>query len=162
MFLRRFLLASMAMCSLTAVGALAQSTTSSTTTRTISFPLIGLGSTQTAQVNVVNLATASSSGTAASCTGTIAFLNASGSTIGTASSFTVTSGQMYSATLPFSKSGAAGSHGVVRGVVTVTPASGVPCELESALEVYDTNTGVDASVTSQTMSTGNGGANPGR
>ena len=43
-----------------------------------SFGPIGLASSETAQINVVNTAAASSSGTAASCTGSVSFVNASG------------------------------------------------------------------------------------
>src|SRR5262249_5381902 len=44
-------------------GALAQTTP--TTTRTLTFPPFGLGSSETARINLTNVATASSSGTAA-------------------------------------------------------------------------------------------------
>jgi len=79
-----------------AAAAIAQS--GATVTRTF---LVGLGSTETAQVAVVNLANAPSSGPAASCTGSIAFFNAAGTAIGTATTFTLGTGQVASARLPF-------------------------------------------------------------
>src|ERR1035438_7507303 len=128
-----------------AAAALAQTTTtSSTSTRVSTYPPIGLGSTETAQVNVVNTATASSSGTAASCTGSISFLNASGTVIGTAKTFTVTSGQIFSATLPFTSAGASGTRTEVRGQVSLTVTTGTgaaPCALTTSLETYDSSIG---------------------
>ena len=138
--LRNVLFASAAL----AAAAMAQTTTSGTATRTSTSAPIGLGSTETAQVNVVNTATASSSGTAASCTGSISFLNASGTTIGTATSFTVTSGQIFSATLPFTKAGASGTRTEVRAVVSLTVTTGTgaaPCGLATSIETYDSSTG---------------------
>lgn len=123
-------------------AALAQTTTTNTTvTRQSSYAPTGLATSETAQVNVTNTATASSNGTAASCTGTISFLNSSGTAIGTATSFTVTSGQTFSVTLPFSKVGASGSRTVIRGVISLTETSGVPCELSWSMETYDSTSG---------------------
>jgi hypothetical protein len=85
-----------------AAAASAQST--NTFTRDFRFPPVGIASTETIQINVVNNASNSSSGTAASCAGTVTFTNASGAAIGTATSFTVTSGQVFSASLPFLES----------------------------------------------------------
>ena len=110
-------------------------------TRTISLPPAGLGSTETARINVVNVASASSSGTAASCTGTISFLNASGTAIGSATSFTVTSGQISSASLPFSSAGLSGVRGEIRGEIQLTLTSGIPCSLAFSFETFDTATG---------------------
>jgi hypothetical protein len=125
-----------------------------TFTSTSNLPPIGLAATETAQVNVVNTAQASSSGTAASCGGSIAFYNAKGTIIGTASAFTVGSGQIFSVTLPYASAGAAGSRTVVRAVITSAetiaiavlgspPGNAVPpCSLAYSLETYDTATGV--------------------
>ena len=128
-----------------AAGAIAQTTTTSgTVTRQTTTPPIGLGSPETAQINVVNTATTVSGGTAASCTGSISFLNASGTTIGSATTFTVGSGQISSVTLPFSKAGASSTRTEIRGVVslTVTTGSGAaPCALATSLETYDSSTG---------------------
>jgi hypothetical protein len=142
MLLRRIAFAGAALAAL-AAGAAAQTATAPTRTRQFSYPPVGLAASETAQVNVVNVAGASSNGTAASCTGTITFLNSSGATIGTATPFTVTSGQIFSAPLPFNKVGASGTRTEIRGVValTVTPGSGVPCALTSSLETYDTGSG---------------------
>jgi hypothetical protein len=117
------------------------------------FPPIGLASSETAQVNVVNTAAAPSSSPAGnttppSCTGTITFYNSTGSTIGAATSFTVGAGQIFSATLPYASIGASGSREVIRVAVAlslVTVASLQPpalCTLASSLETYDTATGV--------------------
>lgn len=144
MSFRRMVLA-LSAGALGAVCALAQTTTSSTSTVTSSSGPIGLGSSETLQVNVVNVASNSSSGTAASCTGTIGFVNSSGTAIGSATSFTVTSGQISSVSLPFAKVGASGARTEVRAVVTLTVTTGsgaAPCELRSSLETFDTSTGV--------------------
>jgi hypothetical protein len=116
----------------------------STYTDTRGFAPTGLATSETAQINVAN---ASSSGTAASCTGTISFLDASGNTIGTATSFTVTSGQIVSASLPYSSTGASG-RAVIRGLVQLPESSSspAPCALSSSLEIFDTGTGVTHAV----------------
>jgi hypothetical protein len=141
MFYRRLVM-TLAVSAL-AGAAMAQTTTTGTITRESNLPAVGLAPSETAQVNVVNLATASSSGTAASCSGTIAFVNGSGATIGTATPVTVTSGEIKSASLPFSMTGAA-SRTEIRAVLTLTETSGsgVPCALSSSFETYDTASGV--------------------
>ncbi|HLK64104.1 MAG TPA: hypothetical protein VKU19_11730 [Bryobacteraceae bacterium] len=143
MILRRFRFAPIALVALSAAGAFAQTSSSNTVTRSLTSPPIGLGSSETAQVNVVNTASNSSSGTAASCTGSISFVNASGTTIGTASTFTVTTGQISAATLPFSRVGATGVRTEVRAVVSLTFTSGsnVPCDLVTSFETFDTASG---------------------
>jgi hypothetical protein len=129
------------------------------------FPPIGLASSETVQVNVVNISTlpsgaSSSSTTPPSCTGTITFYNSSGSIIGAATPFTVGSGQIFSATLPYASSGGTGARTVVRvGIqlsVTTTASLQPPafCALSSSLETYDTATGVTHSFVA-------GGAVPG-
>jgi len=57
----------------TAGAALAQTGTATTTTvtRSMTFAPAGLASSETAQVNLVNLASNPTSGTAASCTGSV-------------------------------------------------------------------------------------------
>jgi hypothetical protein len=140
--LRRSVLTTLALA-VCAAGASAQ-TTSSTITRNTPFPPIGLASSETAQVNVVNLANNNSSGTAASCTGTISFLNTSGSAIVAATPFTVTRGQIFSATLPFAKTAASGRT-TIRGLVSLTESAtsnNPPCELQISMETFDTSTGV--------------------
>jgi hypothetical protein len=128
----------------TAMVALSQTTSSNAVTETSNTPPVGLASSETAQINVVNTASASKSGTAASCTGTISFLSASGAVIGTATPFTVASGVISSVSLPFAKTGITGTRTEIRGVITltVTPDSGVPCALQATFETYDSSTGV--------------------
>jgi hypothetical protein len=146
MSIRRMLLMMSAAGVLTTACAVAQTTTtSSTATRQSTSAPIGLAGSETRQVNVTNTATASSSGRAASCTGAIGFVNSSGTAIGSATSFTVTSGQTFSASLPFNKVAASGTRAEIRGVVTVTESTGsgaAPCQLTTSLETFDTATGV--------------------
>ena len=144
MCIRSFTGTSFLAAALAAASAFAQGTTSTTTTtRNFIFPPVGLGSTETAQVNVVNIATASSRGTAASCTGSISFANASGAVIGKATIFTVGSNQIVSVSLPFGISGLAGTHGEILASVsqTVTFPSSAPCSLVFSLETFATATG---------------------
>src|SRR4051794_3290062 len=82
------------MMAIAELGALAAAAkTSTTTTRTSDSPSFGLAAAETARVSLTNLATASSSGTAASCTGSVSFISPAGAVIGTASPFTITTGQ---------------------------------------------------------------------
>lgn len=137
MLFRRFVATAIAVFSLAA--AMAQS--GATVTRTF---LVGLGNTETAQIAVVNLASASSSGPAASCAGSIAFFNAAGTAIGTATTFTLGTGQVASARLPFASVGGAGVRALIRGVVTVTrtSGSGVSCTPAATLDTFDNSNGV--------------------
>jgi len=126
-----------------ALWAQTTATTSSTYTATQNLPPVGLAGSETAQINVVNVAEASSSGTAASCTGSISFLNSSGTAIGSATAYTLGTNQLKSVSLPYSSVGASGRT-EIRGVVTQTGTtpSDVPCQLLVSLETYDTSTGV--------------------
>jgi hypothetical protein len=132
-------------------------TTSSTYTATQNLPPIGLAATETAQVNAVNVAEASSSGTAASCTGSISFLNSGGTVIGTATTYTLGTNQLKSVSLPYSSVGATGRT-EIRAVITqtVTTGSDVPCDLLISLETFDTTSGV----THVYVSRGSGGYGP--
>jgi len=111
-----------------------------------SSPPVGLGSTQTARVNIVNTATVSD-GTTASCTGTISFLDASGSTITSATMpFTATSGRIVTAPLTFANAGgtAAQPHVEFRAVVdlnTSTAVSPTACSLDILVEIDDATSG---------------------
>jgi hypothetical protein len=120
-------------------AAMAQS--GATITRTF---LVGLGSTETAQIAVVNLAPAPSSGPVASCVGSIGFFNAAGTAIGTPTAVTLGTGQVASARLPFASAGASGVRALVRGVVTVTrtTGSGVTCTPATTLDTFDSSTRV--------------------
>lgn len=157
----------LALAAFTAAIALSQTTSSGTFTETSNTPPVGLASSETAQINVVNAASNSSSGTAASCTGTISFLNASGTAIGTATPFTIASGVISSVSLPFAKVGVTGTRTEIRGVITRTVtvgSGGVPCSLEATFETYDTSTGVTHVYLSNLSlpNVGNGGFAPGR
>lgn len=133
-----------------AVSAFGQTVTAPTAltfTASSNLPPFGLGSTETAQVNVVNTAAASSNGTAASCSGTIAFYNANGVIIGTATPFTALgTGKIFSATLAYASTGGTGSRMVLRAEITDTATlagfQSAPCALSSSLEIYDSSTGV--------------------
>lgn len=147
-FLRAFTLLGLGMCALFSAAA---QTTPSITTRQYAFPPVGLGSLQTARVNVTNTAANASNGTAASCTGTILFMSSSGSAIGSPALFTVTSGQIFSASLPFASvpSTAASLGGTsthTQFIATVLLNSSTsnprpPCTLAITLELDDTGTG---------------------
>jgi hypothetical protein len=126
--------------------------------RTVNLPVVGLASSETAQVNVVNLApsaqpvnsggTAPSGGNTASCTGAITFYDISGSTVTSSASFTIGTGQIFSATLPYSQistsSTSASSRTAIRAVVTSTGTASLtsPCSLAANIETFDTATGV--------------------
>jgi hypothetical protein len=142
-------------CSLIAVMgmsvALADSTSSAALTPTINLPPVGLGSTETLEVNVANLASNSSSGTAASCTGSVTFLNASGTAIGSAQAFTVTAAQTSPIRLPFSSTGGTGSRTTVRAVVSLTVPTTTPrppCSLDVSLAFFDTSSGATNAIIS--------------
>ncbi len=91
MFIRKSIL-TVAAILITAVSVWGQfaTTTTTTTTSTSTLPPIGIGTTETAQVILTNNATSAlTEGTAPSCTGSVSFYNASGSIIGSATSFTL-------------------------------------------------------------------------
>jgi hypothetical protein len=140
----RFAFNAIAMTACFASSIFAQGATATTVTRTFTFAPVGLASSETAQINVTNVAATSSRGTAASCTGNISFLNAAGAVIGTATNFTVTTGQISSVALPFSRAASTGSRVEVRGAVQLTTptTNAPPCSLEFSLETYDTVSGV--------------------
>jgi len=120
--------------------------------RVSTFPPIGLGSTETAEISVVNLAS-DTPNTKASCSGTISFLNSSGTVIGAATPFTATAGQIVFVRLPFANSGGPSPRAEIRGVVQVNAATTSPrppCSAEFSMETFDTTTG--ATHTLQTMS----------
>ena len=125
--------------------------------RTVYLPVVTLASTETAQVNVVNLASGSSTSMGEpsgnsnpSCAGSIAFYNASGNALNVTSttSFTITAGQIFSVTVPYSETAPANSTSTartpVRAVVSLNQPGGSPmaCSLAANVEVFDTATGV--------------------
>lgn len=136
-----------------AVSAFGQTTMPLTRTSMSSLPPVGLASTETAQVNVVNTVPASPSGAAAACTGSIAFSSTAGAIIGSATAFNVGSGQIFSVKLPYSSAETSGTRTVIRATISLTTISPVaangtaealppPCMLAYSLETYDTATGV--------------------
>lgn len=125
----------------------AQGTTgSAVVTRNYSFAPLGLASTETAQVNVVNNAKqgTSASSPAPVCTGTITFTNASGATAGKAVSFTTTGSEIFSTQLSFAALATSGTR--AEFVATVESNSALPptapCSLVFSLETFDTQSGV--------------------
>lgn len=138
MFLR-----TIAVTFITSAMMFAQPTTSSTTRSTTIGP-VGVGSTETVQITVANLATnPTNGGNAASCAGSITFNDATGKAIQAATNFTVTAGQISSVSLPFNKIASTGNRAEVIGVVSLTTANSnrTPCSLRYALETFDTQTG---------------------
>ena len=125
---------------------MAQTTTPTPPTgmRESSFPPIGVALTETIQVNLFNQAVNPTTGTAASCTGSVSFLDANGKTIGTATNFTVASGDTAAVSLLGSKANAStttGARAEVRAVVSLTVTHGTPCALVQSLETFDSTTG---------------------
>ncbi len=131
--------------------------------RNIVLPPVGLAATETAEVNLVNVAAASSAGIAASCQGSVSFYDAGGSPIGASAAFTVGTGQIYSAKLPYASMGAAGPSTVVRAEIAPSLAPSTewfvaaqtpPCELVFALETYDSATGITHALVSGSTAQG--------
>ncbi len=122
---------------------LAQSTTA--VTHQSSFPPVGVALTETIQVNLFNQAAAANNGTAASCTGSVAFLDATGKAIsGAGGTFTVAAGVTQSISLLGSKantSSTTGSRAEVRAQISLTSTHGTPCSLVDTLETFDSTTG---------------------
>jgi hypothetical protein len=124
------------------------STTTSTFTRDYNFPPVGLASSETAQVNIVNIAQASTAAgaTAPSCTGTITFADASGKTIGMPASFSTTGSQVSSTPLMFSQlqlpAGDTRGEFVASVQLTVSFPEKAACSLVFSLETFDSMSGV--------------------
>ena len=120
-----------------------------TTTSSSSFPPVGIGSTETVQVILSNTATALSSPgfvsnePAPSCKGSVAFYNASGTIIGTATSFTLTTGQITQVSLPYASAAPTSVREMIRAVVSLTTTfpGPAPCSLSYSLATFDTATG---------------------
>jgi hypothetical protein len=155
MYFRRFLLIFAAVVWDTTYPMWAQGTiTPISITRDYVFPPVGLGSTETASITVVNTATVLSDGTssAPSCTGTISFSNANGA-IGTLTSFMVGSEQFKTVTLPFASAGLTGNRGEIHGKVSVivSTSPSTPCSLMFSLETYDSTEGATHLVLSNSL-----------
>ena len=128
------------------VCAYGQGTTGShTVTQNYSFPPTGLASSETAQLNVLNVAQASTTtnATAPSCTGTITFTNAAGTAVGSAISFTTSGAKIFSQQLAFSELGSAANRGefVAAVQLTTTFPSKATCSPVFSLETFDSSTG---------------------
>ena len=161
MSFRRFLLISAAAAVCGAFSPMwAQITTSPIIiTHDYVFPPVGLGSSETASITIVNTATAASGGTsttqpppAPSCTGTISFSNANGA-IGTPTSFTVGLEQFKTVTLPFASAALTGNRGEIQGKVSLALSTSAPtlCSLRFSLETYDSTTGATHTVLSNSL-----------
>jgi hypothetical protein len=136
--------------SLWTVPTFAQPGLPTTPPRTVNLPVVGLASSETAQVNVANLAAsflfvsgAFSAGSTMPCTGTIAFYDASGTAIGTATPFSISTGQISSATVPYSAvvPGDPPPNGNGRTTIRATVATNA-CSVATNIETFDTATGV--------------------
>ncbi len=140
MSLQRFVLAFLVVLgsTLSALGQVTLPVASRTTTYI--FPPVGLGSTETLQVNVANLASNPAAGSPASCAASVEFIDASGVAIERASSLTATAGQTTSVKLTSTQAGT-GVRGEVRVAITLTITSGVACSAVYSLETYDTSSG---------------------
>jgi hypothetical protein len=114
-------------------------------TSPLNLPVVGLASSETVQVNVVDLLQPSLdilplTSTPAACSGTIVFYNAAGSAIGNPASFSLNAGQISWAALRYSD--VSGGSGNARSVVRATVTTTAPCSLNTNIETYDTTTGV--------------------
>lgn len=122
-------------------------------TRTYAFPPVGLAPTETASISVTNTAATSENGTKASCSVSISFTKADGTSAGPATTFTVGAGQIQTATLDSFSTSRTEISGSVQ--VTITPAAYTPCSLLMTLETFDTASGVNhstvTSVVEQTL-----------
>lgn len=115
-----------------------------TTTLDFVFPPVGLATGETAAVSLANIAAPAptpSNGAVPSCTGTVTFANASGTTIGSATAFTVASGKISTVSLPFSSAGITGTRGEILASVQQTTTRPAPatCSLVYSLEVFDSS-----------------------
>lgn len=150
---------------LMAVSAFGQTTApASTSTFSVYLPPIGLAATETAQVNVVNTAQLPLPEAGPLCSGTIVFYGGADgySILGRIAPFQVTFGQMFSAGLPYSATGASGSRTVIRAEITLSPfkvmtdtgIQNTQCSLAASLETFDTVTGVTHAVVSASGTAG--------
>jgi len=124
------------------LGMTAQAQTPVSATRDLVFPPVGLAFTETAQINVANTSANPTTGTVASCTGTISFNTATGAAAETPVKFTVTAGQIFSAELTAAKLGVVnGQRSEFIGSVQVTLTPKTPCTLSISLETFDSTSG---------------------
>lgn len=148
MSIRTLILTSTALATWAACSASAQPGVTTSVTRQFTFPVVGIGSTETAEVIVSNQAVNSSNGTAASCTGNVSFTNAgSGASMSSPTNFTLAAGAISHVSIQ----GVAGSRTYILPAVqqTISNNNGSarpPCTLEMTLEIYDTTTGATHAV----------------
>ncbi len=111
--------------------------------RQSSFPPVGLAFSETMQVNLSNQAANPTSGTAASCTGTVTFLDSSGKEISkSGGTFTVPAGATQSISLlGTAVDSSVGSRAEIRAEISLTVTRGTPCSLVQSLETFDSSTG---------------------
>ena len=122
---------------------LAQPPTPTPPARQFNFPPVGLAFGETMQVNLFNQAANSSNGTAASCTGTVSFFDATGTEVPkSGGNFTVAAGDTQSITLlGTAVDTSTGMRAEIRAVVSLTVAKGTPCSLVPSLEIFDSTSG---------------------
>ena len=111
--------------------------------RQSSFPPVGLAFGETMQVNLFNQAANPSNGTAASCNGTVSFLDANGKEIPkSGGTFTVAAGDTQSISLLGTAVDASmGSRAEIRAEISLPVTRGMPCSLLQSLETFDSSTG---------------------
>ena len=115
-------------------------------TRSANFGPVGVGSTETLQVTVLNNATnilplASLIATPGPCAGSVSLFDASGKQIGSAASFSVAAGDMQSLKFGFGQLATSGSRVELRGTISITPSTPAFCPLSYAVETFDTSSG---------------------
>ena len=129
-------------------GLLGQSTVSAPIvfTRSANFGPLGVGSTETLQITVLNTASnilplASQIPVPGPCAGSVSLFDASGKQIGSAASFSVAAGDMQSLKFGFGQLATSGSRVELRGTISITPSSPAFCPLSYAVETFDTSSG---------------------
>ncbi|HTB11201.1 MAG TPA: hypothetical protein VK752_06515 [Bryobacteraceae bacterium] len=134
----------LALAAVIAGSACAQGTTN-TRTSTYTFPLVGLAaSSEGIEVNLINLASNLSNGTAASCTGSVKFTTVStGTVLAGGGTFTLASDAATSLAPTLGNNIATASNRIlIRADLSLTITPGVPCSLASTLTTFDSATGV--------------------
>jgi len=134
----RFLIA-ISMC---ACAALAQPALPTTSQRTVNLPVVGLASSETAQVNVASpgFTGVTNAPFPTPCTGTITFYDGSGAAIGSPASFSITLAQVASASVPYSD--VPGTSGNSRTIVRARVTTNSGCSVTANIETFDAATGV--------------------
>jgi len=137
----------------------------------IVLPPIGLGPSETVEVNLLNNAKASPTGVAASCNGSVSIYDAAGSGIASAqntetpASFKLGTGEIYSVKLPDASAPGAAPSTPIRAEIALAPAASgppllgttlatPPCDLVFSFETYDSTTGITHAFVSGTTAQG--------